>query len=329
VSALAFSPDGKYLAAGYDENGHPGSPDPLPEKLQVLTLWELERGDVVWTFRGQKKGPLALAFSADGRTLFSAGREGVVRAWSLGTGKLARSFRISPHQLELAFTPDGRQLLVGSSEISLWDVEQGKSVYARAFLGGVRFLAVSPDGKLAFLGKDQGIDKFGRDHPSLVCIWDVKEGKALVSAPSEMVKNRYSRPGAFDAESRFVFSNKATTKGPVYSLWEARSGKEVRSFPAKINDLASHFAFLENGKTVLVTGYYKDSIYCLDPMSGEKIWEQKTRYNHIHAFGIAKNRRIAATFSGWPRFFPAESSLQIWDANTGRNIRTLALPQPR
>jgi WD40 repeat protein len=314
VSALAFSPDGKYLAAGYD-----GGEGTLPaNQLQCLTLWELEHGDVVWTFRGQKQAPRVLGFSADSRWLYSAGYEGVVRGWNMATGKLERSFAIAKYENALAFSPDGKYLLSGHSEISLWDVEKGKAIYKRPFGGTVRFVSISRDGKLAFL--------LPTDRVSPMPIWDVKAGKPC--APTTKTANRYWMPASFDPEGRLVFSENEKDKKRFFSLWEANSGKELRSFPIDDRAWTLGFSFMPDGQSVLVVNA-QEKLFRLDLKTGRKGWEQKTAYRDVQAFAVARSGKVAATFSGRPEHFPQESSLQLWETATGKNTKTLALPEPR
>jgi WD40 repeat protein len=66
VYALAFSPDGKLLAAAH------GS---------TVKLWDVASGQPRHAFHGHSRKVLALAFSPDGLTLASGGADGTVRLW--------------------------------------------------------------------------------------------------------------------------------------------------------------------------------------------------------------------------------------------------------
>jgi hypothetical protein len=72
---LAFTPDGKLLAAGHGDSSRS---DPGPSSV---TLWET----ATWRKRGVlggHKGPIAgVDLSADGRTLASASRDGTIKLW--------------------------------------------------------------------------------------------------------------------------------------------------------------------------------------------------------------------------------------------------------
>lgn len=95
--AFAFSPDSQLLAVGTRDGR--------------IEIREVEGG----ALRQELPVPLAscdhVRFLPDGKRLLTWG-EGTVRVWNLERAELARSFSV-PMLTGLAFTPDGRFLLVG------------------------------------------------------------------------------------------------------------------------------------------------------------------------------------------------------------------------
>ena len=67
VASMAFTPDGKRLAAGY----HPGT----------VKLWDLLTEQVVATFDGHDRLVSAVLFTPDGDTLITASGDPDVRIW--------------------------------------------------------------------------------------------------------------------------------------------------------------------------------------------------------------------------------------------------------
>jgi WD40 repeat protein/tRNA A-37 threonylcarbamoyl transferase component Bud32 len=154
-SALAYTPDGKTLAAG-DWNGG------------VITLWDAATGQKRATLDQKKYTDgwvsswfpymfhASLAISPDGRTIAQARRtakltgRGTVELWDLSTVRHRLTLR--GHQAEVwtvAFSPDGKTLATGSEDktVKLWDPITGEERGTlRGHQGRISRVAFSPDG---------------------------------------------------------------------------------------------------------------------------------------------------------------------------------------
>jgi WD40 repeat protein len=196
VSALAFSPDGRLLAAGLDEGllvvwdvatgteqrrlpGHEGRVTSLafaPDGARLVSgsldrtarLWDLAAGKELRRFGQHEDTVRSVAFSPDGRLIAAAcGDWEGVWLWDAGTGHEVGRIRCGQTRLhQITFSPDGRTLAVGCSgrEFRLWEVATRRE--RRAFAGhpgGVHTLAFSPDGSRLATGSTD----------STVLIWDV------------------------------------------------------------------------------------------------------------------------------------------------------------
>jgi uncharacterized protein (TIGR03067 family) len=77
---LRFLPDGKrFLTTGLSESG------PAPNDL---SLWDIESGKVLGTFKGHSRDVIALAVAPDGRHALSGGLDKTVRKWEVGSHKI-------------------------------------------------------------------------------------------------------------------------------------------------------------------------------------------------------------------------------------------------
>jgi WD40 repeat protein len=113
---MAFSPDGRRLAMGGEENTV--IIRDVETGVERLTLWGKHSGEVY-----------AVAFSPidDGQWIATAGEDSAVKIWDSHTGKLIHSFRGHTGLVSsLAFSLDGQRLVSGSRDttVKVWDLTQ-------------------------------------------------------------------------------------------------------------------------------------------------------------------------------------------------------------
>ena len=95
----AFTPDGKILAIGEENNN------------KTISLWNLARQERIATLKGHEYIIYQLAFSPDGTILASGDAGGVIRLWELPIGKHLTTFKSPAGYInKLAFAPDGKTL---------------------------------------------------------------------------------------------------------------------------------------------------------------------------------------------------------------------------
>lgn len=149
VTAVAFSPDGKIVVTTSLDRSlkvwsatdgvlirtlgqhteavqcvafRPASPDHPDAPPQCVTgsddrtvrVWQPTIGRMVRIVRGHGGSVLALACAPDGRSLFSAGQEGVIRQIDAESDTVLREWRASTEWIHsLAISPDGKTLASG------------------------------------------------------------------------------------------------------------------------------------------------------------------------------------------------------------------------
>jgi tetratricopeptide (TPR) repeat protein len=168
VGALAFSPDGKYLVAGFGSK-QLFSPASAPYPLKV---WEVATRRLLRRLDGHTGYCVSLDFSRDGKLLACGSRDGTAILWSTETWKATHTLQNPEKESQLgkggpglvedvAFAPDGKTLALASREgsVQLWDVATGKLLETlRGHSSAVSAVVFSPDGRtLASGGSDQTV----------------------------------------------------------------------------------------------------------------------------------------------------------------------------
>jgi WD40 repeat protein len=139
---LAFSPDGRRLAAGGNE-----------PKVVVV---DAASGALVAELVGFEGRVQSIAFSPDGRHVLTAGLDPALRLWDAETGRLDRT--LTGHGLEVlaaVFHPDGTRIASGGHDRSvlIWDAATGLELTRLTGHTSYIFsLAFSPDGETLVSG---------------------------------------------------------------------------------------------------------------------------------------------------------------------------------
>jgi serine/threonine protein kinase len=248
--AVAYSPDGRWIAAGF------GGGVKVYSAANGQTRPDLPTPSIV----------TAVAISPDGRLLAAGMMAGTVYIWDAGTGELVRSdFRTSSQLRALAFSPDGQILAaashkpapanraaagaqdnreVGEGRIRLWRIADGAVVrdIEQRYVTSVGF---APDGRSLVAGSRQG--------PAWR--WNVSSGHPIGS-PFDHGSDESVPAVAYRPDGRIILTG--GTDGHIRT-WDAATGTlrgerlDQQSHPTPIESLAftaDGTMFLSAGGTV-------------------------------------------------------------------------------
>ena len=288
VGALAFSPDGRSLMSG-DSNGDIHIFDVAARAL-ISTL--PRRGAV---------GIESLAFSSDGKTLASGAADGSVTLWDLSsTSQQPRTIPAHAKSVfALAFSPDGRLIASGGGDdtIRFWDARSAEPVGRLSPIASLVFSAeFSSDGRYLAMSRENNI----------VQLWNVETGNELrtLTGHSGLVWRTAFSPGGKILAS-------ASADGTI-RVWDVETGlskRELRGHPGEVRRLA----FSPDGN-ILASGDSKGWIIVWNITTGEKREMREPADSHeINALAFNHDGSILAS-GGW-------STIKLWDPNTLEPIR--------
>jgi RNA polymerase sigma factor (sigma-70 family) len=255
IRSLALAPDGRTLAvecATLERVKNAGGGMTVFTQYR-LCLWDVAEGRERLRTEGERDVLWAAGFSADGKSVVTAGMGNHVRVWDATTGQLRAKLESYPGGSRpdalgtVAFSPDGKRVAtVGEGATAhVWDVDTGKEAAGlpEGHQAAVGALAYSPDGKtLASASEDHTIR-----------LWDAATGRS-----QRMLKGHQSvvRSLTYAPDGRTLAS--AEMDG-VIRVWDTASGKELRKIQAVERSAGFYsglcpLAFTPDGKSLASWG---------------------------------------------------------------------------
>ena len=248
--ALAFSGDGKVLAAGSGTPGRLGEVrlfDPATGELtkvlgsmadvvfdiafspqgdrlaaaaadSTIHIYDLASGEEILLIEGHSDWVMAVAWSGDGKKLVSGSRDKTAKVFDTSSGELLVTFSGHGNSVKgVAFHPDGEQVYSsgGDNKIQLWKVADGKKTADVGSFGNeVYKLALSGDALFA-CSADKTVHQYEAKSHKEVRVYSGHTEWAFVATHHPKAKRLAT--GSFDGEVR---------------LWNTEDGSPLVIFTA-------------------------------------------------------------------------------------------------
>ncbi len=257
-STIAFSPDGTKLVSAASEGSIIFSRISIRNPDNLIRLTDVWTGEELATL---ERGSRELIFSPDDRTKTVAIAHLDIRLWNTETGDelvipvldaLPLGFRGNlPTILALAFSPDGRWLVSGTTEghIRMWDVATGEAlaVFAEPTeqknLGHISAVAFSPDRALLAAGTK-----------SQLHLWDVRTGHKIFSVSTVHkrgwgIHHDYPVPLVFSPDGTILVNGH--NSGTI-QLWDVKTGDRIAALDGHTQQVET-LKFSPDGETLVST----------------------------------------------------------------------------
>ncbi|BCX06508.1 MAG: hypothetical protein KatS3mg066_0367 [Fischerella sp.] len=287
IMSVAFSPDGKLLAAG-DSNGE-------------IHLWQVADGKQLLILRGHANWVVSLAFSPDSRTLASGSSDCTVKLWDVSTGGCLHSLQEHGNEVwSVAFSPEGDKLVSGCDDqlIRLWSVRTGECL--KIFQGHTNWVlsvAFSLDGQTLVSGSDD----------NTIRLWDVNSGECLkiFQGHSDGIRSISLSP-----DGQMLASSSDDQK---IRLWNLSTGECQRIFRGHTNQIFS-VAFSPQGD-ILASGSHDQTVRLWDVRTGECQRIFQGHSNIVFSVAFSPGGDVLASGS-------RDQTVKLWHIPTSQCFKT-------
>jgi len=322
VNAVAFSPDGVYLATASDGKiarvwetmtgqevtrmKHEGSVYAVAFSLdgKYLATASWDRTARVWeTTTGQEMARIehdnivsAVAFSPDGMHLATASRDNTVWVWETMTGQKVARVKHGHLVFAVAFSPDGVYLATASRDKTarMWETMTGQEVARMKHENSVSAVTFSPDGMHLATASDDDTAR----------VWETMTGQEVAR-----MKHEYSVYAvAFSPDGVHLTT---ASRDRTIRVWESKTGQQV--------------ALMNYESSVYAVAFSPDGVH-LATASGDiaRGWEVMTRQEVAR---IRHEGRVSAVAFNSGRVHLATASgdiARVWEVMTPQEVACMS-----
>jgi WD40 repeat protein len=288
VSSVSFSPDGKTLASGSDDN--------------TIKVWNLATGNQITTLKGHSSSVNSVSFSPDGKTLASGSYDNTIKVWDVATGKPITTLTGHTSTVSsVSFSPDGKTLASGSVDktIKVWNLATGKVITTlTGHTSSVISVSFSPDGKTLASGSDDKTIK----------VWNLATGKVITTLTGHTL---WVISVSFSPDGKTLASGSADN---TIKVWNLATGKAMTTLTGQESPVSS-VSFSPDGKT-LASASEDKTIKVWNLATGKPITTLTGHTSSVISVSFSPDGKTLASGS-------VGSTIKVWNLATGKPITTL------
>jgi serine/threonine protein kinase/WD40 repeat protein len=300
VQAVAYSPDGKWLALGCQDG--------------TIRIHDADTGTEADILHGHAGPVKSIAYSPNGRSLVSSSGDQTVRLWDLTRGQEGIVPQGRDHGLRLALASPSGMLSAGTdgSHYKVWATATGKELLRwKLDIGpwkpdakgdGLRTnsnpTAISPDDRFLALARDEQ-----------QWVWDLTQNRQVCAIPQSL-----GLSGTFFSPDGNTLVNTGRFNS---SVWDVKTGE--RRFPNPILEnyhVNEYLSFSPDGRRLAATiGIY---LCVLDAANGQILtnlgrWDKYGRFQGVMAVRFSADGQQLQSCDDFLR-------VKTWDLATGKVV---------
>jgi len=293
VNSVAYSPDGKLLAAGAADG--------------AVELWSTSDDSLIARVPAHE-GICRAVFSPNDRRLATVGgKDGTIKLWDLRSRPpaLLRQFKTfrRPYP-RILFTPDGKTLIAGAEDntVRLWNLDAGPLSASSGAWRTVPIRAAGPM-ELSADGSTLAVCAAGPD-VGRVTLWDIRSGRVRRLPTALPAADGLIESLAFSPDGRTI----ATGARGTLILWEARTGRILRSLKGHEGVILC-MTFAPDGKLLASSGL-DATIRLWDPETGRPAASLQGHTGRIASIKFSPDGKSLASGS-------RDRTTRLWSIDTG------------
>jgi WD40 repeat protein len=288
ITDLHVRPDGRFLATC---NGGTGQ----------VRLWDLAADARIDHWAGHRGAVTGLVLDADGRTVVTAGTDGLIAGWR--TGRTTRVTESQPGAAinGLAISGNGRWLAsVGRpGAAAIWDRGGGDRVVDLPGVGNARAVVFANDDRRLYVGEADGT----------LDVWDwstrgLQNGQQLHGTDTEVL-------ALLARGSRLIVAHRNRS----IVIRDAANGREIRRLQSSSSPFS--LAVSPDGR-LLAAGTWLGNVDLWEFDSGRKLEQFKGQTALVMGLDFSPDGRLLAVAS-------RDGSTRLWDVASAQWLATVAL----